>query len=76
MWLPSNVDIYAFVSPRKTELPCKTELQPIQSPNGLLYSRVEVEQRTYSGDEIDNLPVRGSSHFYILRFPWIFSLAS
>ena len=27
--------------------------QPIRLPNGLLYPRVEVEQRTHSGDEID-----------------------
>ena len=26
--------------------------QPIRLPNGLLYPRVEVEQRTHSGDEI------------------------
>ena len=27
--------------------------QPIGLPNGLLYPRVEVEQRTHSGDEIE-----------------------
>ena len=26
--------------------------QPIRLPNGLMYPRVEVEQRTHSGDEI------------------------
>ena len=38
--------------------PCKTEEllaqngeQPIRLPNGLLYPRVVVEQRTHSGDE-------------------------
>ena len=28
--------------------------QPIRLPNGLLYPRVEVEQRTHSGDEIED----------------------
>ena len=30
----------------------KTELQPIKSPNSLLYPRVDEEQRTHSEDEI------------------------
>ena len=49
---PLNFDMLRPFTPCKTELPRKTELQPIKSPNGLLYPRLEVEQRTYSGDEI------------------------
>ena len=36
--------------------------QPIRLPNGLLYPRVEVEQRTHSGDEIEDsvqMPLSG-----------------
>ena len=29
--------------------------QPIRLPNGFLYPRVEEDQRTHSGDEIDGL---------------------
>ena len=43
---PLNFDMPRPFSPRKTELP------PIKSPNGLLYSREEAERRTHSGDEI------------------------
>ena len=39
-----------FVSLREVWL---TGEQPIRLPNGLLYPRVEVEQRTHSGDEIE-----------------------
>ena len=38
--------------PRKMELPRKTDLCPIKSLNGLFYPRVELEQRSLSGDEI------------------------
>ena len=41
---PSNFDMPRPFTPRKTEL------YTIKSPNGLLYPRVEVEQRTHSGD--------------------------
>ena len=33
----------------------RIELWPIKSPNGSLYPRVEVEQRTHSGDDTDPL---------------------
>ena len=49
---PSNFNMPGPFTTRKTELPHKTELQPIRLPNGLLYPRVEVEQLTHSGDEI------------------------
>ena len=48
---PSNFDMSRPFPSRKTELPC-TELRPVKSPNGLFCPRVEVEQRTHSGDEI------------------------
>ena len=53
----SNFDMPRPFTPRKTELPRKTKLQPTKSPNFLLFPRVEVEveQRTHSGDEIDAL---------------------
>ena len=51
---PLNFGVPRPSTPRKTELRRKTELQPIKSPNRLLYARVEVEQRTNSGDEIIN----------------------
>ena len=43
---PSNFDMPRPNNPRKAKL------QPIKLPNGLLYPRVEVEQRTHSGDEV------------------------
>ena len=43
----SNFDMPRPFNPRKAEL------QPIKSPNGLMYPKVDVEQRTHSGDEID-----------------------
>ena len=43
---PSNFDMLRPFTSRKMEL------QPIKSPNGLMYPRVEVEEQTYSGDEI------------------------
>ena len=49
--LPSNFDM-----PRPFT-PCKTEFQPTKLPNGLLYPRVEVEQRTHSGYDIDSTHV-------------------
>ena len=49
---PPNFDMPQPLTPQKTELPRKTELQPIKSPNDPLYPSVEVEQRTHSGDEI------------------------
>ena len=50
----SNFDMPRPFTLRKVELPRKTELQRIKQTNnyGLLYSRVEAEQRTHSGDEI------------------------
>ena len=48
----SNLDMPRPFAPRKMELRRKTEPQPIKSPNGLVYLRVEVEKRTHSGDEI------------------------
>ena len=42
--LPSNFDIPRPFTSHQMELPHKTELQPIESPNSLLYARVEVEQ--------------------------------
>ena len=45
---PSNLDMPRPFTLCKTELPRKTELQPIKSPNGLVYPRVEVEQRTHT----------------------------
>ena len=33
----SNFDMSCLFTPCKTELPCDMELQPIKSPNGLLY---------------------------------------
>ena len=44
---PSNFDMPRQFTTRKTEL------QPIKSPNGLLYPRLEVEQQIHSEDEID-----------------------
>ena len=55
---PSNFDMPRPFTARKTELLCKMELQPIKSQNGLFYPRVEVEQRTHFGDEIDHGYVR------------------
>ena len=49
---PSTFDIPRPFTTHKTELPRKTELKPIKSPNGLVYPRVEVQQRTHSWDEI------------------------
>ena len=46
---PSNSDMSRLLTLRKTEFPRKTDLQPIKY--GLLYARVEEEQRTHS-DEI------------------------
>ena len=43
--------------------------QPIRLPNILLYPRVEVEQRTHSGDEIgDNRAYVMSAHFGKKRY--------
>ena len=44
---PSNFDVPRPFTPRNTEL------EPIKSPNGLVYPRVEVEQRTHSRDETE-----------------------
>ena len=41
---PSNFDMPRPFTPHKTDLRRKAELQPIKSPNRLLYARVEVEQ--------------------------------
>ena len=50
---PLNFDMPWPFTHRKTELPRKTELQPIRSPNGFLYPTVEEEQRTHFGDEVE-----------------------
>ena len=48
-----NFDMSWPFTQRKTELAiAQNDEQPIRLPNGLLYPRVEVEQRTHSGDEI------------------------
>ena len=49
---PSHFDMPRPITPCETELPRKTELQPIKSPNGLAYPRVEVEQQTQSGTRL------------------------
>ena len=51
---PLNFDMPRPFTLRKTELPRKMELLPIKSPDGLLYPRVEQNQRTHSEDEIDS----------------------
>ena len=40
------------VYPAQNGVSAQNGEQPIRLPNGLLYPRVEVEQRTHSGDEI------------------------
>ena len=50
----SNFDMSRPFTPRKTELPCKTELQRIKSPNGLLYPRVEVEHELTLGTRLQS----------------------
>ena len=40
------------VCPVRNGVTAQNGEQPIRLPNGLLYPRVEVEQRTHSGDEI------------------------
>ena len=50
---PSNSDMMWPLTPCKTELPCKIELQPSKSPNNLLHLKVKVEQRIHSGDETE-----------------------
>ena len=47
-----NFDMPRSFTQRKSELRPKMANSPIRLPNGLLYPRVEVEQRTHSGDEI------------------------
>ena len=54
---PLNFGLSRPFSLRKTELPRKTELQPIELPNGVLCPRVEEEQQTHSGDEIEDIPL-------------------
>ena len=51
------------VSPRKTKIPRKTELQPIKLPNGLSYPRVEEEQRTHSGDKIGSSAIQSQQNW-------------
>ena len=51
----SNFDMPRPFTPRKTELPLKTELQPIKSPNALMCPRVKVKEPTHSWDEIARL---------------------
>ena len=48
----SNFDMLQPFTPRKNGVTAQNCEQPIRLSNGLLYSRVEVEQRTHSGDEI------------------------
>ena len=57
--IPSNFDMTRPFTSRKKELPRKTEVQPIKIADGLLYPRVEKEQRTHSGDEIGKRWRRG-----------------
>ena len=40
-------------TPRKTGVTAQNDEQPIKLQNGFLYPRVQVEQRTHSGDEIE-----------------------
>ena len=42
----------AAVYPEQDEITAQNGEQPIRLPNGLLYPRVEVVQRTHPGDEI------------------------
>ena len=51
----SNFDMLRPFTPQKTELPSQNGEQPIRLQNGLLYTRVEVEQRTHSGDQIGQI---------------------
>ena len=53
----SNFEMPLPFTARETELPATTQNgeQPIRLQNGLLYPRVEVEQRTHSGDDINRL---------------------
>ena len=52
-------------APRKTELPRNGE-HPIRLPNGLLYPRVEEEQRLHSGDDIvDTITLYPFAYFLI-----------
>ena len=41
------------VYPPRIGVTAQNSEQPIRLPNGLLYRRVEVEQRTHSGDETE-----------------------
>ena len=44
----------AAVNPMQNGVAAQNGEQQIRLPNGLLYPRVGVEQRTHSGDEIEN----------------------
>ena len=76
---PSNFDMPWPFTPGKTGLPCITELQPIKSPKGLLYPRVDLEQRIHSRDEIDHCSltyVQTQQNFYFIsqqgEIPFLF----
>ena len=47
-----NFDMPRSFTPRRSDIQAKMA-KLIRLPNGLLYPRVEVEQRTHSGDDID-----------------------
>ena len=49
-----NFDMPWPFTPTKNGVIAQNGEQPIRLPNGLLYPRLEVEQRTHSGDEIGN----------------------
>ena len=53
MWFPVEFSHAAAVCPPQNGVTAQNGEQPIKLPNGFLYPRVEVEQRTHSGDEID-----------------------
>ena len=54
-------------TPHKTDLRRRTELQPVKSPNGLLYPRVEEKQRTHFGDDIENTDKTSSAPYVTTR---------
>ena len=59
----SNFDMPEVVYPAQIGVTAQNGEQPIRLPNGLLYSRVEVEQRTHSGDEIKHIYCRQRKFF-------------
>ena len=53
-----NFNMPRSFTPRKSDLQPKNGEQPVRLPNGLLHPRVEVEQRTHSGDEIGTQTIK------------------